>query len=155
MLTGKATAPLLAVAITAGVLAPLTPSAASDGPVYFAKDGTWAYQNGGKRGDIVVIRVTGEDIKMGNALAPCWAGYLINDGMNLFYRGGGDNQQGVYEDSGREFWISGSRIQWYGTGDEYPRWYHPIPYWRAKARMKTYYGARIGRVFSDCYRFVD
>ncbi len=150
---------LAAASLALMTIGSTAPAAADYTPIYFTGDGTFYFQSGGKRGDIVVMRLTqgGTYMQMGNPLVPCWSGILINEGADVYYSGGGDNQQGRWSASNREFMKRGTSLRWTASGGVYSwtRWYRPIRMSRAVHRLRKYYGATVYPLFSDCYTITE
>ena len=87
---------LLRTAVTSAtaIVALITPSttavAAGDG---IPRGTTYWLSSGQPWGDLTAVRLKGDRINIGNALAPCFTGIRVASGL---YRGGGYSQGGQY-----------------------------------------------------------
>ncbi len=82
---------VISAAVTTALIAPSTPAVAAGDGIPLGT--TYWLSSGQPWGDLTAVRLKGDRIRIGNALAPCFTGIRVTSGL---YRGGGYSQGGQY-----------------------------------------------------------
>lgn len=153
---------LVSSVVAIGLLAPVAPASGDDTyAFYFTSNGTFYFREKAKYGDILIIKVTGEDVQLGSAQRSCWSGYLF-DREEPSYYGGSYPPRGRFERGYIRLrttppvgYVHDVKFDYqregYGSWEWSSPWYRPISRWQAKYKLRKLYGIKgMWRLFSDC-----